>query len=103
MKNNKLTLKDIIDTKSFEQTLEYDVLQIMSNWNKETNNKVVNNFVKEKEEETKIEKIVRKVIKEEINKMTTGQGLLGEKFLKKLEYQGFVRNCPTCMLHLDKK
>lgn len=52
----------------------------MKDWNKESDN----SFKEKSEEELKVEKIVHKIIREEINKMTIGQGIFGKKFFKKI-------------------
>ena len=95
----KIGFEDIFDVKSiektFEQTLEVDILKIIDNWNKEKKEELNNSFRKS-EEEIMIEKICRRVLQEEIMAMINGKGLFGERFNKNLQLQGFVKDCPTC-------
>lgn len=105
---DKVGFEDIFDVKSiekvFEQTLEADILKLMEQWEKESKEKKQANtttFHKD-EQELYIEKIVRRVIQEEIGIMARGSGLFGERFCRGLESQGVERNCPTCMYNANK-
>ena len=93
--------KDI--EKTFEQTLEADIVKVMNKWEQEKKEKDTHeSFGKKSEQEQLIENIVRNVIREEIDKMARGSGLFGERFCKALQYQGIERNCPTCIYHAHK-
>ena len=106
---DKVGFEDIFDVKSiekvFEQTLELDILKLMEQWEKESKEKeqakTTTTFYKD-EQELYIEKIVRRVIQEEIGIMARGSGLFGERFCRGLESQGVERNCPTCMYNANK-
>lgn len=107
-KTDKIGFEDIFDLtdieKVFEQTLEADILKLMEQWEKESKEKEktkTTTFHKD-EQELYIEKIVRRVIQEEIQTMARGSGLFGERFCRGLEYQGVERNCPTCMYNANK-
>lgn len=101
---DKVGFEDIFDVKSiekvFEQTLELDILKLMEQWEKESKEKeqakTTTTFHKD-EQELYIEKIVRRVIQEEIQTMARGNGLFGERFCRGLESQGVERNCIGCM------
>ena len=101
---DKVGFEDIFDVKSiekvFEQTLELDILKFMEQWEKESKEKeqakTTTTFHKD-EQELYIEKIVRRVIQEEIQTMARGNGLFGERFCRGLESQGVERNCIGCM------
>lgn len=101
---DKVGFEDIFDVKSiekvFEQTLELDILKLMEQWEKESKEKeqakTTTTFYKD-EQELYIEKIVRRVIQEEIQTMARGNGLFGERFCRGLESQGVERNCIGCM------
>ena len=101
---DKVGFEDIFDVKSiekvFEQTLELDILKLMEQWEKESKEKeqakTTTTFHKD-EQELYIEKIVRRVIQEEIQTMARGSGLFGERFCRGLESQGVERNCIGCM------
>ena len=101
---DKVGFEDIFDVKSiekvFEQTLELDILKLMEQWEKESKEKeqakTTTTFHKD-EQELYIEKIVRRVIQEEIQTMPRGNGLFGERFCRGLESQGVERNCIGCM------
>ena len=54
------------------------------------------------EQDLYIEKIVRKVLQEELQQMARGHGLFGESFCRGLESQGVERNCPTCIFNASK-
>ena len=106
---DKIGFEDIFDLtdieKVFEQTLEADILKLMEQWEKGSKEKekakTTTTFHKD-EQELYIEKIVRRVIEEEIRTMARGSGLFGERFCRGLEYQGVERNCPTCMYNANK-
>lgn len=103
----KIGFEDIFDVKSiekvFEQTLELDILKLMEQWEKESKEKEKKTTTFQKDEqELYIEKIVRRVIQEEIGIMARGSGLFGERFCRGLESQGVERNCPTCMYNANK-
>lgn len=101
--------KDLFDLESirkgFGEFLEYDLAKMINEINikamKETDTKRNNPFEKSELEQL-IEKIIREVISEEIEKIRFGSGLFGYQFTKALEYQGFERNCPTCMYNASK-
>ena len=103
-KTDKIGFEDIFDLadieKIFEQTLEGDILKLMTQWEKESKEKeqakTTTTFHKD-EQELYIEKIVRRVIQEEIQTMARGNGLFGERFCRGLESQGVERNCIGCM------
>lgn len=112
-KTDKIGFEDIFDLmdieKVFEQTLEFDILQLMEQWEKERkekeeheNKKVFAYPYQKSEQDLYIEKIVRQVIQEEIQQMGKGHGLFGTNFSRGLEYQGFEKNCPTCMYNASK-
>lgn len=97
-KTDKIGFEDIFDLadieKVFEQTLEADILKLMAQWEKESKEKKqasTTTFHKD-EQELYIEKIVRRVIQEEIETMARGSGLFGERFCRGLESQGVERN-----------
>ena len=108
-KTDKIGFEDIFDLadieKIFEQTLEGDILKLMTQWEKESKEKeqakTTTTFYKD-EQELYIEKIVRRVIQEEIGIMARGSGLFGERFCRGLESQGLERNCPTCIYNASK-
>ena len=108
-KTDKIGFEDIFDLADieniFEQTLEGDILKLMTQWEKESKEKEKEKkpttFQKD-EQELYIEKIVRRVIQEEIGIMARGSGLFGERFCRGLESQGLERNCPTCMYNASK-
>ncbi len=91
MKNNKIVFEDIFDTKDiekgFKQTIEYDILKLMSKVEQE----------KKQEQDSHIKEIVRETIKEELAVMLLSKGIFGDKFFRQLEMQGFERNCIGCM------
>ena len=103
-KTDKIGFEDIFDLddieKIFEQVLEDDILKLMEQWEKESKEKeqakTTTTFHKD-EQELYIEKIVRRVIQEEIQTMARGSGLFGERFCRGLESQGVERNCIGCM------
>lgn len=103
---DKIGFEDIFDVKSiekvFEQTLELDILKLMEQWEKEKKEKKTATTFHKDEQELYIEKIVRRVIQEEIGIMARGSGLFGERFCRGLESQGLERNCPTCMYNASK-
>ena len=103
---DKVGFEDIFDVKSiekvFEQTLELDILKLMEQWEKEKKEKKTATTFHKDEQELYIEKIVRRVIQEEIGIMARGSGLFGERFCRGLESQGLERNCPTCMYNASK-
>ena len=104
---DKIGFEDIFDLvdieKIFEQTLEGDILKLMTQWDKESKEKEQKTTTFQKDEqELYIEKIVRRVIQEEIGIMARGSGLFGERFCRGLESQGVERNCPTCMYNANK-
>ena len=103
---DKVGFEDIFDVKSiekvFEQTLELDILKLMEQWEKEKKEKKTATTFQKDEQELYIEKIVRRVIQEEIRIMARGSGLFGERFCRGLESQGLERNCPTCMYNASK-
>lgn len=103
---DKVGFEDIFDVKSiekvFEQTLELDILKLMEQWEKEKKEKKATTTFHKDEQELYIEKIVRRVIQEEIGIMARGSGLFGERFCRGLESQGVERNCPTCMYNANK-
>ena len=103
---DKVGFEDIFDVKSiekvFEQTLELDILKLMEQWEKEKKEKKTATTFQKDEQELYIEKIVRRVIQEEIRIMARGSGLFGERFCRGLESQGVERNCPTCMYNANK-
>ena len=103
---DKIGFEDIFDVKSiekvFEQTLELDILKLMEQWEKEKKEKKTATTFQKDEQELYIEKIVRRVIQEEIRIMARGSGLFGERFCRGLESQGVERNCPTCMYNANK-
>ena len=103
---DKIGFEDIFDVKSiekvFEQTLELDILKLMEQWEKEKKEKKTATTFHKDEQELYIEKIVRRVIQEEIGIMARGSGLFGERFCRGLESQGLERNCPTCMYNANK-
>ena len=104
---DKIGFEDIFDLadieKIFEQTLEGDILKLMTQWEKESKEKEQKTTTFQKDEqELYIEKIVRRVIQEEIGIMARGSGLFGERFCRGLESQGVERNCPTCMYNANK-
>lgn len=103
---DKIGFEDIFDVKSiekvFEQTLELDILKLMEQWEKEKKEKKTTTTFHKDEQELYIEKIVRRVIQEEIGIMARGSGLFGERFCRGLESQGLERNCPTCMYNANK-
>ena len=103
---DKIGFEDIFDVKSiekvFEQTLELDILKLMEQWEKEKKEKKTATTFHKDEQELYIEKIVRRVIQEEIQTMARGNGLFGERFCRGLESQGVERNCPTCMYNANK-
>ncbi|HIS39163.1 MAG TPA: hypothetical protein IAB45_06625 [Candidatus Onthousia faecavium] len=106
-KTDKIGFEDIFDLvdieKIFEQTLEGDILKLMTQWEKESKEKEQKTTTFQKDEqELYIEKIVRRVIQEEIGIMARGSGLFGERFCRGLESQGVERNCPTCMYNANK-
>lgn len=101
-KTDKIGFEDIFDLadieKIFEQTLEGDILKLMTQWEKESKEKEKKTTTFQKDEqELYIEKIVRRVIQEEIQTMPRGNGLFGERFCRGLESQGVERNCIGCM------
>lgn len=108
-KTDKIGFEDIFDLadieKIFEQTLEGDILKLMTQWEKESKEKEkekkTTTFQKD-EQQLYIEKIVRQVIQEEIRIMARGSGLFGERFCRGLESQGLERNCPTCVFNASK-
>ena len=104
-KTDKIGFEDIFDLadieKIFEQTLEGDIIKLITQWKNEKNEKKTTTFQKD-EQQIYIEKIVRQVIQEEIRIMARGSGLFGEKFCRGLESQGLERNCPTCMYNANK-
>lgn len=108
-KTDKIGFEDIFDLadieKIFEQTLEGDILKLMTQWEKKSKEKEkekkTTTFQKD-EQQLYIEKIVRQVIQEEIRIMARGSGLFGERFCRGLESQGVERNCPTCMYNANK-
>lgn len=101
---DKIGFEDIFDLadieKTFEQTFEFDILQLLDEWHKK--NQAKTNLFHKDEQELYIEKIVRRVIREEIETMARGHGLFGESFCRGLESQGVERNCPTCMFNANK-
>ena len=104
---DKIGFEDIFDLvdieKIIEQTLEGDILKLMTQWEKESKEKEQKTTTFQKDEqELYIEKIVRRVIQEEIGIMARGSGLFGERFCRGLESQGVERNCPTCMYNANK-
>ncbi len=108
---DKIGFEDIFDLqdieKVFEQTIEYDILKLMEQWEKESKEKeerkkTFSYPLQKDEQDLYIEKIVRQVIQEEIQKLARGQGIFGEKFYRALEYQGFERNCPTCCYNANR-
>ena len=106
-KTDKIGFEDIFDLvdieKIFEQTIEGDILKLMTQWEKESKEKEQKTTTFQKDEqELYIEKIVRRVIQEEIGIMARGSGLFGERFCRGLESQGVERNCPTCMYNANK-
>ena len=106
-KTDKIGFEDIFDLvdieKIFEQTLEGDILKLMTQWEKESKEKEQKTTTFQKDEqELYFEKIVRRVIQEEIGIMARGSGLFGERFCRGLESQGVERNCPTCMYNANK-
>lgn len=104
---DKIGFEDIFDLadieKVFEQTLEADILKLMDKWEKEKNEKEKQNTFQKSEQYLYIEKIVRQVIREEINNITRSNCLFNEHFFKALEVQGFERNCPTCCYNANKQ
>ena len=103
---DKIGFEDIFDLndieKVFEQVLEGDILKLMEQWEKERKEKEQKTTTFQKDEqELYIEKIVRRVIQEEIGIMARGSGLFGERFCRGLESQGLERNCPTCMYNAN--
>lgn len=108
-KTDKIGFEDIFDLadieKIFEQTLEGDILKLMTQWEKESKEKEKEKkttIFQKDEQELYIEKIVRRVIREEIETMARGSGLFGERFCRGLESQGVERNCPTCVFNASK-
>ena len=106
-KTDKIGFDDIFDLadieKIFEQTLEGDILKLMTQWEKESKEKEKKTTIFQKDEqELYIEKIVRQVLQEEIGIMARGSGLFGERFCRGLESLGVERNCPTCMYNANK-
>ena len=108
-KTDKIGFEDIFDLmdieKIFEQTLEGDILKLMDEWHKENQEKeqqAKSNPFHKDEQDLYFEKIVRRVIQEEINTMARGHGLFGESFCRGLESQGVERNCQTCMYNANK-
>ena len=101
--------KDLFDLESirkgFGEMLEYDIAKMINEVNvkamKEKDTKRNKPFEKSELEQL-IEKIVREVIKDEIAKIRFGSGVFGSQFTKALEYQGFERNCPTCMYNASR-
>ena len=101
--------KDLFDLESirkgFGEMLEYDIAKMINEVNgkamKEKDTKRNKPFEKSELEQL-IEKIVREVIKDEIAKIRFGSGVFGNQFTKALEYQGFERNCPTCMYNASR-
>ena len=104
--------KDLFDLESirkgFGEVLEYDIAKMINEVNakaikeKDTKRNKLYKLFEKSEFEELIEKIVREVIKEEIPKIRFGSGVFGNQFTKALEYQGFERNCPTCMYNASK-
>lgn len=97
---DKIKFEDIFDLtdieKTFEQTIEYDLLKLMEKWENEKKDQQRRQQIINEEDEH-IKEIVRKVLKEELQKMLNSKGLFGEKFLRELELQGFSRNCIGCL------
>ena len=96
---DKIGFEDIFDLtdieKVFEQTLEADILKLMTQWEKESKEKEqakTNTTFHKDEQELYIEKIVRRVIQEEIQTMARGSSLFGERFCRGLESQGGRKN-----------
>lgn len=100
MKKDKIGFDDIFDLKdiekTFTQTLEYDILKLMTKWEKEKQQENKKNQFKQEQDEY-IKSLVRQVIKEELGFMLTSKGLFGEKFFRHLEEAGFERNCLGCL------
>ena len=102
---DKIKFEDIFDLtdieKTFEQTIEYDLLKLMEKWENEKKDQQRRQQLINEEDEH-IKEIVRKVLKEELQKMLNSKGLFGEKFFRELELQSFSRNCIGC-LYAEKK
>ena len=88
-KTDKIGFEDIFDLvdieKIFEQTLEGDILKLMEQWekeNKEKEKEKTNTTFHKDEQELYIEKIVRRVIQEEIQTMARGNACLGKGFVE---------------------
>lgn len=108
---DKIGFEDIFDLtdieKNFEQTLEFDILQLMEKWEnerkeREEHKRAFSYPFQKDEQDLYIEKIVRKVLQEELQQMARGHGLFGESFCRGLESQGVERNCPTCIFNASK-
>ena len=97
---DKIKFGDIFDLtdieKTFEQTIEYDLLKLMEKWENEKKDQQRRQQLINEEDEH-IKEIVRKVLKEELQKMLNSKGLFGEKLFRELELQGFSRNCIGCL------